>query len=1387
MNSSSSGALTWIIVGLVIVLLGGAVAVMILIVSPLSASGGNNDTANNALPNDANGSADNAVVDSNGNDNVAIANNAASAHTNNASANNAPSDPVRPPQAGATAGITGLVLDRDTGTPMGGVTVIASPDPTDWIFTGQLITDNVGPLREWALREQEAVREALGVEQDQLEQLEADLHARQRGMSRDATPRDDPEVATLIEQVQRSLDALESLRGKLQHWNGVTGFLNAEDPAFPLSADSALDSLRASQRNQVTLRAAGESNPVRRVATSAPDGTFTIENVTPGFYGVIAQSAKPAPGVMSTSTAMVALVGEAQAEVTLYTQPVCVVVGTVTDKDGTPIEGAQVRVGTFSTALPEDEAERTGAWMQWAQQQGLPQNRGSLRVWESGPQEPAGTGTDSAASDGSAPAADPDPLPESALRERAGSAVTDADGNYRALVYEPTADFAVLAWADGYGHGHSDVLTASPGAEIDVPAIMLQGLTGLIVTVVSEVDEKPVAGARVRALTEETRNRQWVASDTWDGMWDGDALQWWQIDMRTTDGKGRARFYPLQPGTYFLRARAQGHLGSDEARVTIVADQTVEVTLMLRAGASVDGIVVDADGLPLAGVTVAATMAGDTSEPDWMRRFGRSEDVATETVKDANGKEHRVSYIWNGRGMTTGDDGRFVLTGIPDIGLVNVSASMAAYATATVTDIDPKSDAAHGIQIVLTPSASIAGRVVFEGTSASPTQFSVRLIDVNAEENPNQRRWGGAPQAKHERTKQLWPDGTFLFVDVPPGEWIIEASADGYTASKSEPVKLAEAQQVTGVIVELREGGKVAGRVVSSATRSPVVGALIIVSDPEFEDVAGWIRGNRDTWESDEGIENAVNNWGNPDGRKRSFARTDENGEFLLTNVPDGEITLSAIHPDYVSATSETVTAKPGQTTTGVTIEMSPGGTIEGIVLDRNGSPMAGETVMVFNTGFDYSSNATSDDVGEFRISGLAPDSYYVGLQNEGQQGWIDQSTAEIVTITGEETVYVEIGGIPDGATIIGRVLDNGSPLAEAQVMCMGPLRMFSPVATDEDGGFRFEGLKPGEYTLFVMGYEGLMRVVRITNQPEVNVEINIIDGTIRGTITNEAGEPIGSARVVVSSVPRPGGSAMVRGLQEFAGQDHWSDENGEYEITGVVEGEYRLIVRAEGYAHQDRRISITPGATFVADLVMQSGSGAIKGSVTGYQPEQVFGWVEGEVRLETSEGETLSLSQQEHFLNSGEFTFSNLAPGLYHVVVTANGAVPVRVNNVRVDAGQTTDVSIELQQAAAADIVINGDWASVPPEALDQMQVDVLNAQGQPIERRYGLMDLMGAMQGEAGEVLTDTSLTLKLRNLPIGPHRVRIQIPGYATILQPMNLAAGETTTVTTSLTPG
>jgi hypothetical protein len=241
------------------------------------------------------------------------------------------------------------------------------------------------------------------------------------------------------------------------------------------------------------------------------------------------------------------------------------------------------------------------------------------------------------------------------------------------------------------------------------------------------------------------------------------------------------------------------------------------------------------------------------------------------------------------------------------------------------------------------------------------------------------------------------------------------------------------------------------------------------------------------------------------------LATTDGSGRYEFKELPSGRYTLTATKGSYVSLQYGQLRpfepGKPLEILDGQTIEridfaLPRGGVITGQIRDEVGEPIA--DVQVSAMRYQYTPagrrlmpsgrQASTNDIGEFRLFALMPGEYYVSATFRNQlfdaitddrSGYAPTYYPGTTDVAGAQRVTVGIGQTVSDismalsstrtARVSGTAVDSqGRPLA-GMVMALSRLGMFgggpfamTPNRIRPDGAFTISGLTPGDYTLQV-------------------------------------------------------------------------------------------------------------------------------------------------------------------------------------------------------------------------------------------------------------------------------------------------------------------------------
>ena len=151
---------------------------------------------------------------------------------------------------------------------------------------------------------------------------------------------------------------------------------------------------------------------------------------------------------------------------------------------------------------------------------------------------------------------------------------------------------------------------------------------------------------------------------------------------------------------------------------------------------------------------------------------------------------------------------------------------------------------------------------------------------------------------------------------------------------------------------------------------------------------------------------------GGPGHGQRSDAYTDSTGHFEFKKLDPGQYRLSARRNGYVrqqygatklNGPGSILSLSPGQKVSDITIQLIPAAVITGHVFDESGEPIEGAMVSPLSTdglgGPGGVRPANTNDLGEFRIYGLAPGKYIVEAEKQPDTDEVHKSEPGYVPI----------------------------------------------------------------------------------------------------------------------------------------------------------------------------------------------------------------------------------------------------------------------------------------------------------------------------------------------------------------------------------------------------
>lgn len=402
--------------------------------------------------------------------------------------------------------------------------------------------------------------------------------------------------------------------------------------------------------------------------------------------------------------------------------------------------------------------------------------------------------------------------------------------------------------------------------------------------------------------------------------------------------------------------------------------------------------------------------------------------------------------------------------------------------------------------------------------------------------------------------------------------------------------------------------------------------------------------------------------------------RTDASGKFTLKDVEPGRYRLSAVRNGYVGqqygqrrpdGPGTTLSLAPRQTISDVVFRMIPAAVVAGHVYDEDGEPAAVVLVQVMRRQYMRGKRQLipanmdrTDDLGQYRIFGLAPGQYYVsatpmpgffsGMFMSGRMarpagdsgneegysptyypGTLDSSQATPLQLrAGEEAAAIDFTLMSSRAVRVrGRVFNavTSQPGRGAVLMLErrdSVVRTFSPGnmtrVEDPQGAFELSGVTPGSYQLHARWSDGEKQY---STRVPLDVGTSDVDGI--NLVISPGVQVPGRVRVEgESEFDFPALNVSLQQTQE--GLFTWGGSapiqaDGNFVLSNVFAGDYRVNVqglpddcylksaRLSGYDVLEEGIRITAGqAIGNLELVISPQGGHIEGAVVDENQQPV-------------------------------------------------------------------------------------------------------------------------------------------------------------------------------------
>jgi protocatechuate 3,4-dioxygenase beta subunit len=430
-------------------------------------------------------------------------------------------------------------------------------------------------------------------------------------------------------------------------------------------------------------------------------------------------------------------------------------------------------------------------------------------------------------------------------------------------------------------------------------------------------------------------------------------------------------------------------------------------------------------------------------------------------------------------------------------------------------------------------------------------------------------------------------------------------------------------------------------------------------------------------------------------------ATSDASGQFQIKNIEPGRYHLYASRNGYVreeygqratrgSGTILTLTA--GQHLKDISFRLISAAVIAGHVYDEDGEPVDNAEVQALRFQYEKgqrklatSGGAETNDLGEYRLYGLAPGQYYVSASYnprrfgiEGPEagyapvyypGSVDPNRASALDLhAGDELPGIDFTLTPVKTfNVKGRVYDavNSRPGIHTMVF-LEPRNAEGRTWTmtsqnfvqDPQGAFELRGVVPGSYYLLAMSTEGDKRY---TSREAVEVSDSDVEGVslvigpgidLKGHIRTEGNAALDPSVLSIWLQPREermyigGGRASIKADGTFT-ISNVADGDYQFEMWNLPEDFYLKAARTGGSDVLASDLSVSrkqpPGAL---EVVLSPNGGRIDGRVL--KEDKPFSGATVVLVPEEGRRKEERLYESTSTDQDGQFSIRGITPGDY-------------------------------------------------------------------------------------------------------------------------------------------
>lgn len=515
-----------------------------------------------------------------------------------------------------------------------------------------------------------------------------------------------------------------------------------------------------------------------------------------------------------------------------------------------------------------------------------------------------------------------------------------------------------------------------------------------------------------------------------------------------------------------------------------------------------------------------------------------------------------------------------------------------------------------------------------------------------------------AKSAEEGKTISLWSrtlsDGRYRITQLPAGAYDVTIISDRFTSAPRLGVKVEPDKIAKDVDFSIYPGLTIEGTVVDGDSKEQLPNATVTLSTKVGQRLLLM---------------------------KDTKATTDESGQFLFKNLPQGVYTLQAELKGYMAGVREEAYARVelnrGSIADPVEIKLYRGGVIEGLVVDANGEPVPSALIQIFHAPGTPSHianknfKATTSVAGSYSLEGIPIHDevhLYVSATAEGRP----KGRSEKVVLNQRQSVKNAPIVLPVPGwleVVVSGPGDSGIAEANVSISHADFPGDDAPAAwsakSGVDGVVGFGWLPPGSISVSASKEGYLPASAGTTIKAGEGAKLTLkLDAArlLAGSVEDDRNVPIREGSVRASPEPgaRGSGSSPI-------------DANGDFAISTLGSGTFTVQVNA---------IRQTPTGTHTVEWAFskiapteQGGdvvfpipfNGTLEGHVyepdTGAAPARYTVSLEGTYK--DSAGIARTFRSAHTFEAQETFRFESIPPASYHVTASAPNCLPATVGPI--------------------------------------------------------------------------------------------------------------------------